>query len=374
MNREHILSVLYDLTMIIGGEVSLKPLLTRTLQRLLYHTSFPTGLAFLDLPDPQGDNITVRVDAAVGDFELAGLVGQPLTLPTKLVCGGPELLEGAELFHDLPCSRNAYAVGVRLPIDHCGVILLLAPRQPHTELPLTSVFQPVLANLAKAILLCRRNDAYTAGLLAERDVAKEELADSVARLQRALLGTIQAIATTVEKRDPYTAGHQQRTSRLASAIARRLGWDEGRIEGLRLGAMIHDIGKIYVPAEILSRPGKLTESEFRIIKAHAQVGYDIVKDIEFPWPVAEMILHHHERLDGSGYPQGLVGDAICPEARVLAVADVIEAMSSHRPYRPAIGVEAGLREIVAQKGRFFEPDAVDACVAVMTTDGFRFDA
>lgn len=372
MNREHVISVLYDLTMVIGGEVSLKPLLTRTLQRLLYHTSFPTGLAFLNVPDSDGETLSVRVDAAVGDFELAEFVGKQLTLPTALIRGGAALLEDKALFALLPCSRNAYGVALRLPIDHCGVILLLAPRQPHTELPLTQIFQPVLANLAKAILLCRRNDAYTAGLLAERDVAKEELADSVARLQRALIGTIQAIATTVEKRDPYTAGHQQRASRLATAIARKLGWEEGRIEGLRLGAMIHDIGKIYVPAEILSRPGVLTDSEFKIIKAHSQVGYDIVKDIEFPWPVANMILQHHERLDGSGYPQGLKGDAICPEARILAVADVIEAMSSHRPYRPAVGMDAGLKEIVAQKGRLFAPGAVDACVRVMTEDHFSF--
>jgi putative nucleotidyltransferase with HDIG domain len=374
VNREHIISVLYDLTMVIGGEVSLKPLLTRTLQRLLYHTSFPTGLAFLDMKDDGGATLSVRVDAAVGDFELAESIGKPLTLPAGLVRGGPELLEDPALFATLPCSRNAYRVGVRLPIDHCGVILLLAPQQPHTELPLTQVFQPVLANLAKAILLCRRNDAYTAGLVAERDVVKEELADSMARLQRALLGTIQAIATTVEKRDPYTAGHQQRTARLVSAIARKLAWQEERIEGLRLGAMIHDIGKIYVPAEILSRPGVLTNAEFRIIKAHPQVGYDIVKDVEFPWPVANMILQHHERLDGSGYPQGLTADTICPEARILAVADVIEAMSSHRPYRPAIGMNAGLKEIEAQKGRLFEPDVVEACVRVVTEDGFSFDA
>lgn len=368
------MSVLYDITMVIGGEVSVKPLLTKTLQRLLYHTSFPTGLVFLDVPASDGDGyVNAHLDVAIGDYELANLAGRSIRLPAALLEGRAEVVEAAELLAQLPCEHNSYRVFLRLPIDHSGVILLLAPHEPHTELPLSHVFQPVMANLAKSILLCRSNDTLTAGLMAERDSAREELAYSAERLKRALLGTIQAIAITVEKRDPYTAGHQQKTALLVTAIAEELGWSAERIEGLRLGAIIHDIGKIYVPAEILSRPGALTASEYKIIKTHPLVGYDIVKDVEFPWPVAQMILQHHERLDGSGYPHGLKGDEIIPEARLLSVADVVEAMASHRPYRPAKGLDAGINELMTQRGKLFEPDAVDACVRVVKQRNFRFE-
>jgi putative nucleotidyltransferase with HDIG domain len=192
--------------------------------------------------------------------------------------------------------------------------------------------------------------------------ARRERHKSEARLRETLVETIRAIARTVEKRDPYTAGHQQRVAEMAVAIARELGLDEGRIEGLRLGAMIHDIGKIYVPAEILNRPGTLTHVEFEIIKCHPQVGYDIVKDVNFPWPVAQMILQHHEHLDGSGYPNGLRGEDILLEARILSVADVVEAMATHRPYRPSRGSETAFDEIKANRGLLYDPDVVDACL------------
>lgn len=188
--------------------------------------------------------------------------------------------------------------------------------------------------------------------------------NSEQRLQDAMAQTIQAIAATVEKRDPYTAGHQQRVAGLSVAIAREMGLSDTQIEGIRLGAIIHDIGKIYIPAEILNRPGKLSEHEFGLIKTHAEVGYDIVKDISFPWPLAQIILQHHERLDGSGYPQGLLEKDIIIEARILAVADVVEAITSHRPYRPALGLDVALQEIYKGKGRLFDPAVVDACQRV----------
>lgn len=375
MNREHVMSVLYDITMVIGGEISVRPLLIKTLQRLLYHTSYPTGLLFLDLPSAdENGRVQAHLEVAIGDFELAGMVGQTLELPAQMLLGPAAVVTDTELLAELPCERNSYRVFLRLPIPGAGVILLMAPREPHTELPLSHVFQPVMANLAKAILLCRNQDAMTAGLVAERDSARQQLAYSAERLQRVLLSTIQAIAITVEKRDPYTAGHQQKTAQLVAAIAAELGWPAERIEGLRLGAIIHDIGKIYVPAEILSRPGKLTDSEFKIIKSHPLVGYDIIKDVEFPWPVAQMILQHHERLDGSGYPNGLKGEDIIPEARLLAVADVMEAMASHRPYRPAKGLDAGLAELKEQRGRLYEPEMVDACIRVIQEKKFMFEA
>lgn len=191
------------------------------------------------------------------------------------------------------------------------------------------------------------------------------------RLQQALLGTIRAIALTLEKRDPYTAGHQQRVAVLASAIAAEMGLEEEHIEGIRMGCLVHDIGKIHVPAEILSRPGRLSPVEFGIIKTHPQVGYDIIREVDFPWPVGEMILQHHERLDGSGYPGGLQGEAIVLEARILGVADVVEAMAAHRPYRPGLGIAPALEELERGRGTRYDAQVVDVCLHLFRDKGFQ---
>ena len=193
-----------------------------------------------------------------------------------------------------------------------------------------------------------------------------------ARLQRSLLQTIRAIALTIEKRDPYTAGHQERVADLAVLIARRMGLEESRIEGLRLGALIHDIGKITVPSEILNRPGRLDPALFAIIKVHPSVGHEIIGGIDFPWPLAEMVVQHHERLDGSGYPHGLQGDEILLESRILAVADVVEAMASHRPYRAALGPEAALAEIRRGKGTQYDASVVEACESLFADGGIQW--
>jgi len=805
------MSVLYDIALVIGGEVSVRPLLRKTVQRILYHTSFPTGLVFLGLPESDDNTvIEARLEAAVGDFGFSELVGQSLSVPKGLLRGAAEIDESPELLQLLPGATRSYRFFFRLPIANEGVMLLLSPNLPSTQLPLINVFQPVMANLAKAIMLCRNNDSYLSGLVSERDIAQQSLAESEekfrsitaaaleailliddqglvvswnpaaerifgysaeeavgqelhrlvvpqryygsfvtgfdefrvtgsgpivgntleieaqhkdgrefpvelsvsalclhqrwhavgvlrdisvrkrneeilresekslkqaqhiahlgnweldlvhnvlqwsdevyrifeidpdvftasyeafldtvhpddkamveqaygesikshsrydivhrllmsdgrvkyinercetfydpdgrplrsvgtaqditlqqeaeialqlanralktlsgcnsilvratdesrlledichlivntggylgawvayadeppghtlrpvasagiahsslnaleidlsassggpaaraflsgeaqliqdiaadpdysvsrepgilrgvastialplieqgipfgvlkvyaaeteafnkeeehllkelsedlafgivtlrtrvererleaaehessARLQRALLGTIQAVALTVEKRDPYTAGHQQKVARLVVEIARELGWPASRIEGVRMGAMIHDIGKIYVPSEILNRPGKLSELELDVIRRHPDVGFDIVKDVEFPWPVAQIIAQHHERLDGSGYPHHLTAEQIIPEARVLAVADVVEAMTSHRPYRPAHGIDAGLAEVLRYRDTLFDAEVVDACVRVFRERGFRFE-
>jgi PAS domain S-box-containing protein/putative nucleotidyltransferase with HDIG domain len=205
----------------------------------------------------------------------------------------------------------------------------------------------------------------------ERDHYQQEHLKSANQLKEALIGAIRAIALTVEKRDPYTAGHQTRVADLAAAIARELGLNESRIEGLWLGAMIHDIGKIYVPAEILNRPGRLTEHEFGMIKTHAEVGYDIIKDVKFPWPVADMVRQHHERLDGSGYPQGLKGEEIILEARILAVADAVEAITAHRPYRPGLGIDMALAEIEAKRESVYDASVVDACLLLFREKGYK---
>jgi PAS domain S-box-containing protein/putative nucleotidyltransferase with HDIG domain len=181
---------------------------------------------------------------------------------------------------------------------------------------------------------------------------------------------VHTIATTVEVRDPYTAGHQTRVARLAVAIAEELELDDSDVQGIATAAGIHDIGKIGVPAEISSKPGRLSPAEFEIIKQHSQQGHDIVARIAFPWPVAQMILQHHERLDGSGYPDGISGEQILAGARIIAVADVVEAMSSHRPYRPAIGTEAALAEIERQGGRQLDADVVNACIRLFREQGF----
>ena len=194
------------------------------------------------------------------------------------------------------------------------------------------------------------------------------------RLRMGLVSTIQVVSKAAEAKDPYTAGHQLRVSRLAREIAQEMGLDSDRVEGIRLGAMVHDIGKIQVPSEILSKPGRLSTNEFELIKDHCLIGYNILKDIEFPWPIAEIAYQHHERLDGSGYPQGLKGDAICLEARIVAVADVVEAIGSHRPYRPSLGNQVALDEIATKRGKYYDPKVVDACLKIFTEKKFSFDA
>lgn len=209
--------------------------------------------------------------------------------------------------------------------------------------------------------------------VAELEGANERLRSSEARAQAMLAGVVETITKMVEYRDPYTTGHEQRVGALATAIGRELGLDGAELDGLRIGGYLHDVGKIALPTEILAKPGKLTAVEFSLIKAHSQIGHDILSGIDFPWQVAQMALQHHERLDGSGYPHGLRGDAILREARIIAVADTVEAMTSHRPYRPAIGPEKALQEIEKGKGRFYDADAVDACLALIREGRFKFE-
>ena len=204
-----------------------------------------------------------------------------------------------------------------------------------------------------------------------RDITRRK--ESEDRLRRALKGVVQAMSVTVEMRDPYTAGHQRRVSRLSVAIAEEMGLPELQVEGIRMAGEIHDIGKIYVPAEILSKPGKLTDIEFTIIRTHPQVGFDILKNVEFPWPIADIVAQHHERLDGAGDPAGLKGDAILTESRIITVADVVEAMSSHRPYRPAHGIEKALEEVERNKGRLYDAAVVEACIRLFREKGFSFE-
>ncbi len=249
----------------------------------------------------------------------------------------------------LPLKINGEVIGAMVVCgaDHTGI----EPRE-------VALFEELASDITFGI-----SNLRTRG---ERD-------DAVTALEGVLLQTIDAISRTVEKRDPYTAGHQHRVAQLAEAIAREMGLSESQITGIRLGSTIHDIGKIYIPAELLNRPGKLSNHEFALIKSHPAVGYDIVKDVDFHWPVSEMIRQHHERLDGSGYPDGLQGEEIILEARILAVADVIEAIAAHRPYRAALGVDKGLEVIQQGSGTQFDADVVDCCVQLFQQKGFAWE-
>lgn len=263
--------------------------------------------------------------------------------------------------YDRPCSE----MGLQCPLHRAfktGLPVKALHRHKLTDG--TSVWEDILASPLKDD---KGRIIYI--IEAMRDVT--ELLKMHQRLQETLKGTIHSLATVVEMRDPYTAGHQRRVSQLACAIATEMGLSKEQTEGIKIAGLLHDIGKISVPAEILSKPGRLSESEFSIIKEHPQVGHDILKDIKFEWPIAQIILQHHERMDGSGYPKGLSGEDILLEARILGVADTVEAMSSHRPYRPALGIDKALEEIQQNKGVLYDPKVVDACVKLFVEKGFK---
>jgi PAS domain S-box-containing protein len=235
-----------------------------------------------------------------------------------------------------------------------------------TEIPISDSMAPI-----------RGDNGETPGMvlvfrdITERKRMEEELQHGIDRLRKALGATVQSMAAVVETRDPYTAGHQRHVADLARAIATEMGLTADQIDGIRTASAVHDIGKISVPAEILSKPTKLSEIEFSMIKVHSQTGYDILKDIDFPWPVARMVLEHHEKMNGSGYPQGLSGDKLLIESRIIAVADVVEAIASHRPYRPALGIDKALDEISMNKGILYDRESVDACLKLFNEKGYK---
>jgi PAS domain S-box-containing protein/putative nucleotidyltransferase with HDIG domain len=207
--------------------------------------------------------------------------------------------------------------------------------------------------------------------ITERKKVEQELKQTLESLRKAVGATIQTMVSAVEMRDPYTAGHQLRVANLASAIAREMGLPQDKIEGIQMAGSIHDIGKLSVPAEILSKPTKLTNTEFSLIKEHSQSGYEMLKNVESPWPLAQIVYQHHERMNGSGYPRNLKGDEILMEARIMAVADVVEAMASHRPYRPGLGIDAALAEIEKNKGTHYDNTVADACLRLFREKGYK---
>jgi PAS domain S-box-containing protein len=210
--------------------------------------------------------------------------------------------------------------------------------------------------------------------ITEKKKIEDERRGNIERLRKSLGATINAMAVTVETRDPYTAGHQRRVADLARAIATEMNLTSDQIDGVRMASTIHDIGKISIPSEILTKPTKLSDLEFNLIKTHPASGYNILKDIEFPWPIAQIVLEHHERIDGSGYPNGLKGEQILLESKIIAIADVVEAISSHRPYRPAHGIEVALDEITKNRSILFDPDLVDACLRLFREKNYNLAA
>ena len=207
--------------------------------------------------------------------------------------------------------------------------------------------------------------------ITNRKIVEQELNESYQKLQKALDGTVHALSTLVEMRDPYTAGHQKRVAMIARAIAQEIGLPEDYIQGIWVASLIHDVGKIRVPSDILSKPGRISKAEFELIKEHPETGYEILSKIEFPWSVADIVLQHHERMDGSGYPQGLKGNDILLASRIVGVADVVEAMTYHRPYREALGLHAALDEIKKNKGILYDPEVVDACIRIFLEKGLK---
>ncbi len=253
--------------------------------------------------------------------------------------------------------RSIIALPLRHNIEKLGVLTIYSsdPQAFHAE---------------EVKLITELADDLSYGISALR--THEAQGKSVARLQASMESTISAVASMVEMRDPYTTGHQQRVAELAEAIGRAMGLPEQTVYGLHLAGIVHDLGKIHIPAEILSKPGKLTKIEFEMIRTHPEAGYEILKSVDFLWPIAQTVLQHHEHIDGSGYPAGLKGEQILLEAKIVAVADVVEAISSHRPYRPALGIDAAMQELREQRGKYYEPAVVDACLKLFTQGAFSF--
>lgn len=284
----------------------------------------------------------------------------------SLVIAQDGVMAGILTLHDLACAfRNGS--GPAEPVSH------FMSRQIITIKASASLAEAVQMMKAHGIRHLPVLDARgkLAGVVSGRDFRRQSDAAIKARaahaskLEKALEDTLEALAAVLEQRDPYTAGHQKHVGMLAVLIGRELGFNAERLHALNLAAIVHDLGKIQIPVEILTKPGRLNEAEFALVKEHPLIGYQILKNIDFPWPIADIVVQHHEALDGSGYPFGLKGEQILAESRVLTVADIVESLAADRPYRAALGIEAAIAEITRLRGSKLDPDAVDACVRVL---------
>jgi len=321
----------------------------------------PFALTFLDLnmpPGPDGQWTAKHIHRLDPSINIVVVTGYRTTLSSEVVNRASisdKLLYLQKPFHPQEIIQFATALSAKWKAERQLLAL-------HSDLE--ALVEKRTAELVQSNKL----------LKTEIDNGKRmqlELQDSFENLKKVMNATVQAISTTIEKRDPYTSGHQQRVADLSRTIAREIGFSENEIEGIYIAAAIHDIGKISLPAEILSKPVQLSDIEISLIQAHSQTGYDILKGIKFPWPIAEIVLQHHERLDGSGYPRGLAGNDILMAARIIGVADVVETMASHRPYRPSMGIDKALEEVTQNKGVLYESLVVDACLKIFNTKGFQ---
>jgi HD-GYP domain-containing protein (c-di-GMP phosphodiesterase class II) len=322
----------------------------------------PFAVAFLDLnmpPGPDGQwtaNEIQKLDPAISIILVTGYRSTSTSSDQAVSNFSDNLLYLQKPFYRQEIVQFSTALSIKWKAERQLMNL-------HSELE--SLVETRTAELLESNKLLKSE-------IENRKQIQLELEQSFANLKKVTDATIQAIALIVEKRDPYTSGHQRRVAELTRALAETIGLSEDQIEGAYVAASIHDIGKISLPAEILSKPIQLSEIEISLIQAHAQAGYDILKGLDFPWPIADIIIQHHERMDGSGYPQGLSGDRISIEARIIGVADVVETMSSHRPYRPSMGIEKALEEITLNSGTLYDSQVVDACLNIFNGKGFLF--
>jgi response regulator RpfG family c-di-GMP phosphodiesterase len=317
-----------------------------------------------DAPQAREMLARARYDVVLSDIVLAGMTGVELLKTIRqeapdvqviMMTGEPTVETATEAVRAGACDY------LTKPINKEAILRVVG----------TAAKTKALEDEKRQLAEAKRQ--YQADLERQVESRTHELREANARLQATMEDVIGAMASAVEFRDPYTAGHQQRVANLARAIGMELGLGESRVKGLYLAGVIHDLGKISVPAEILSKPSRLSEPEFALIKAHPQTGDDILQRVRFPWPIAEMVLQHHERMDGSGYPRGLRDDAIMLESRILVVADVVEAMASHRPYRPALGLDAALAEIRQRENTAYDGQVAQACARMFREKGFRFE-
>lgn len=322
----------------------------------------PYAVAFLDLnmpPGPDGEWTAEEIhnlDPRINTVLVTGYRSTNSRNTTHQTRFSDNLLYLQKPFHPREIIQFATALGIKWQAEKQLLTM-------HADLE--NLVEQRTAELVKSNRLLKIE-------VENRKRMQQELQQSFESLKKAMHSTIQAISMTVEMRDPYTSGHQQRVANLAKAIAEQLELPESQIESIYMAAAIHDIGKISLPAEILVKPIPLSAIEISLVQAHAQAGYDILKGIEFPWAIADIVLQHHERMDGSGYPQGLAGDKIVFEARIICVADVVETMASHRPYRPSIGIDKALEEIEDRRGVLYDPIVVDACLKIFKEKNYSF--
>jgi HD-GYP domain-containing protein (c-di-GMP phosphodiesterase class II) len=375
--RARQLTELYETSVELTAELNLDVLLHSIVERALKLIGGAACNCYL--VNPQTDLLERVVSAGTGLVPSPktrqrgeGMVGQVWVKGTPLLVNDYASWPGRTRAYDSFPSRALVAAPFRWGTEILGVlnIMALLPHQyTQMDVEMLSLFA---MQAAIAIRNARLHDRMKMEL-AERKKAEKKLQRTLDSLRKAINITIQVMVSAVETRDPYTAGHQVRSADLSRAIATEIGLSQDKIDGIRMVGSIHDIGKLSIPAEILSKPTKLSEIEFSLIKEHACKGFEMLKDVESPWPLAEIVYQHHERMDGSGYPRNLKGEEICIEARILAVADVVEAMASHRPYRPGLGIDAALNEIEKNRGILYDNDVADACLKLFREKDFKLE-